>query len=102
MRTLDYPKRNYVYKIFAALVYFLLMDEKVNAVVIDREYMGHEATIKGVVVQLLMKNRKNIPDIQFDYIGKSSDAHKAALDVYRGVREADLVVGAREVLKVLY
>lgn len=47
MRTLDYPKHNYVYKVFAALVYFLLADEKIDSVVIDREYLGHEATIKG-------------------------------------------------------
>ena len=102
MRTLDYPKHNYVYKVFAALVYFLLADEKIDSVVIDREYLGHEATIKGMIIQLLKKNGKNIPDIQFDYIGKLSRAHKAALDIFRGQKEADLVVTAKEVLKLLY
>ena len=102
MRTLDHPKRNYVYKVFAALVYFLLADGAIDSVVIDREYMGHEATIKGIVIQLLKKNGKNIPDIQFDFIGKSSQAHKAALDVFRGDKEADLVVTAKDILKLLY
>jgi len=102
MRTLDHPKRNYVYKIFAALIYFLLADEMINSVVIDKEYLGHEATIKGIVIQLLNKNGKNVPDIQFDYIGKSSQAHKAALDIFRGDKEADFVVTAKDVLRLLY
>ena len=102
IRVLDYSKRNYLYKIFAALIYFLLADEKVDSVVIDREYSGHEAIIKGVIIQLLNKNRKNVPEIQFDCIGKLSRAHKAALDVFRADREADLVVTAKDVLKLLY
>ena len=102
MRTLNYPKHNYVYKVFAALVYCLLADEKIDSVVIDREYLGHEATIKSMIIQLLSKNGKNIPDIRFDYIGKLSQAHKTALDVFRGEREADVVVTAKEVLKLLY
>ena len=102
MRDLDYSKRNYLYKIFAALIYFLLSDEKVDSVVIDREYFGHEAIIKGMIIQLLNKNRKNVPEIQFDFIGKSSRAHKAALDVFRGDVEADLVVTAKDVLKLIY
>ena len=102
MRTLDHPKRNYVYKIFAALIYFLLADESVDSVVIDREYMGHEESIIGFLIYLLNKTGKNIPSIRFDYIGKSSPAHKAALDVFRGKKEADLVVSAKEVLRLLY
>ncbi len=74
----------------------------VKLIVIDREYLGHEATIKGMIIQLLNKNRRSIPDIRFDCIGKSSKAHKVALDVFRGEREADLVVTAKDVLKLLY
>ena len=54
MRARDHSKRNYLYKIFAALIYSLLADEKVDAVVIDREYFGHEAIIKGMIIQLWM------------------------------------------------
>lgn len=102
MRILDYPKHNYVYKIFAALIYFLLADESVDFVVIDREYTGHEESITGVLTQLLNKNCKNIPTIRFGNVGKSSPAHKAALDVFRGKKEADFVVSAKEVLGLLY
>jgi hypothetical protein len=102
IRVLDHSKRNYIYKIFAALIYFLLSDERVDSVVIDREYTGYEAIIKGMIIQLLNKNRKNVPEIQFDYIGKSSVAHKVALDVFRGDREADLIITAKDVLKLLY
>ena len=101
MRALDHSKRNYLYKIFAALIYFLLLNEKVESVVIDREYFGHEAIIKGMIIQLLNKNKKNVPEIRFACIGKLSPAHKAALYVFRGEREADLVLTAKDVLKLL-
>ncbi len=102
MRTLDYPKHNYVYKIFAALIYFLLEDERVDAVVIDYEYTGHEESVIGILRYLLNKNKRNIPTIRFGFVGKSSPAHKAAVEVFRGNKEADLVVGAKEVLRLLY
>jgi len=102
MRTLDRPKQNYVYKVFAALIYFLLADEIVDSVVIDREYTGHEVTIKNIIIQLLNKNGKSVPDIRFGYVGKSSGAHKAALNVFRGDKEADMVVTAKEMLRLLY
>ena len=102
MRTLDYPKQTYVYKIFTALIYFLLVDEDVDYVVIDQEYVGHEITIKGFLIYLLNKNGRNIPFIAFGHIGKTSSAHKAAVDVFRGKKKADLVVNAKEILKLLY
>jgi hypothetical protein len=102
VRNLDHSKRNYVYKIFAALIYCLLADEKADTVVIDREYFGNEAIIKGMIIQLLSKNGKNIPEIQFASVGKSSRAHKAALKVFRGEKRADLVLTAKEVFGLLY
>lgn len=101
VRLLDHSKRNYLYKIFAALIYSLLADEEVESVVIDREYFGQEAIIKGMLIQLLSNRGKNIPEIQFACVGKASRAHKAALDVLRGEREADLVLTAKDVLKLL-
>lgn len=101
MREIDYPKRNYVYKIFAALIYFLLADENVSFVVIDQEYTGHEESIIGMLTQLLRKNGKNIPTIRFGYVGKLSPAHKAAANVFRGRKEADVIVTAKEILGLL-
>jgi hypothetical protein len=79
-----------------------LANENIDSVIIDREYSGYEAIIKGMTIQLLKKNRKNVPEIQFDCIGKSSPAHKVALDVFRGDKEADLIVTAKDVLRLLY
>ena len=59
-------------------------------------------TVKKFKTQLLNKNCKNIPTIRFGNVGKSSPAHKAALDVFRGKKEADFVVSAKEVLGLLY
>lgn len=55
MRILDFPKRTFIYKIFAGLVYLLLKDEKIEEVVIDKEYPEHEATIKNIIIQLFQK-----------------------------------------------
>ena len=63
---------------------------------------GSEESIIGFLIHLLNKNGKNIPSIRFDYVGKTSPAHKAALDVFRGKKEADLVVSAKEVLRLAY
>lgn len=102
MKALDYPKKNYVYKIFATLIFMLLSGFRSrDSIVIDQEYPGHEESIKGMLINLFRKQERTVPEIHFDHIGKSSRAHKVALEVFRGNREADLLVSATDVLAVL-
>lgn len=102
MRVLDHPKKTFIYKAFAGLVFLLLKNQKVEEVVIDREYPGHEATIKVVLTQLFAKFGKEKPEIGFAKITKKSPAHEIALETFRGRRKPDLVVKAKEVLKLFY
>lgn len=102
MRILDFPKKTFIYKIFAGLVFLLLKGEKIEEAVIDKEYPGHEATIKNIIVQLFRKTKRKPPEISFATISKQSNAHKAALEVFRGKRKADIAVQSKEVLKLFY
>jgi len=102
MRIIDYPKKSFIYKIFAGLVFLLLKDEKMEEVVIDSEYPGKEATIKNIIIQLFQKAKRKTPEINFDFISKQSNAHKVALEVFRGKRKADLIINSKQVLGLFY
>ena len=102
IRVLDYPKKTFIYKIFSGLIFLLLNDQKVEEVIIDREYPGHEATVKVILTQLFTKFGKKKPEIEFTEITKKSLAHKIALETFRGKRKPDLVVKAEEVLRLFY
>lgn len=102
MRALDYPKKTFIFKAFAGLVFLLLKGQRVEAVIIDKEYPGHEGTIKGILIQLFDKAKKKPPEIEFAKIGKESPAHKVAIETFRGKRKPDLVVKAKEVLNLFY
>lgn len=102
LRAFDYPKKSFVLKIFATLIFLLIKNEKIEEVVIDREYLGNESTIKNIIVQHFRKARIKEPDIIFAEIGKKSPAHKVALEVFRGKREPDMIVEAKQIIQVLY
>ena len=102
MRVLDYPRKIFIYKIFATLMFLLIKDEKVEEVIIDKEYPGHEAVIKDVIRGLFKKEGKDMPIINFAYISKKSMAHKIALEIFKGKREADAIIKADGVMKLLY
>lgn len=102
LKEFNRPHTTFIYKIFSALIFILLKNERISQMVIDREYQGHEASIKEMLIQLFQKAGKKIPEIHFDYIGKASLAHKAALEAFRGELKPDIVVEAKEVLKLLY
>lgn len=42
--------KTFIFKIFAGLIFLLIKDEKAPEIVIDREYPGHEATIKELLL----------------------------------------------------
>lgn len=102
MRILDHPKKTFIYKAFAGLVFLLLRGENIKEVIIDKEYPGHEPLIKDILLQLFKKNKLQTPYIEFKRIGKQSQAHKIALETFRGERKPDKVVKAVEVLILLY
>lgn len=93
-------KKIYIYKIFSAMIFLLLKGERVEYLIIDREYPGHEGKIKLDLIAFFQKSEKSLPDISFTLITKNSPAHKIAIDTFRGKRKADVVVSSEDVLKL--
>ena len=102
MRILYSPRKTFVFKIFAGLIFLLLKDQKIEKIDIDREYPGHEGTIKGFLINLFNKAGKNPPQIEFALIGKESLVHKIAIEAFRGKRKADVIAEAQEVFGLFY
>ena len=101
-RALDYPKKNYIFKIFSCLVFLLVRGEGITCIRIDKEYPGHEDLIRNYLYHLFAKHKIPSPEIQFVFVTKKSKAHKVAIDAYRGKRKADITVKANEVIKIIY
>ena len=102
----DYPERAFPHVlIYSTLLYLLLKDymEKLDRVVIDREYTGHEALIKDRVMALCGRRGVSVnrDQVVFDWVGKKSPAHKLAYRAYKGVMKPDRLISASEVLAEL-
>ncbi|MCL4390286.1 MAG: hypothetical protein M1484_00060 [Patescibacteria group bacterium] len=102
IRETDFPKKTFIYKIFSALVFLLLKSEATDSLIIDREYPGHEADIKLMIIQLFEREEENAPEISFTEIGKKAAAHKIALGVFNREIKPDIKVGTKELLEVIY
>lgn len=102
MRSLDYPKKTFIFRIFAGLIFLLIKNEGIEKVVIDQEYPGHEPTIKNLLLHLFRKSNKQAPDIIFMEIGKKSLAHKTAWEIFQGKIKPDTIVKSGEVLRLFY
>lgn len=102
MKLQGYPKRTFVYKVFAGLIFLLIKNEKFNEVYIDKEYFGNESTIKNILIQLFQKYSIKPPGIGFKSVGKQSQAHKIAIDIFRGRRKADVIVESKTILKLFF
>ena len=103
MKNLDYPKTNYVYKIFAALIFMIIRKMgKDEIIYIDREYPGHESVIKDILIWLFAKDGHQLPRIHFSLIGKDSPAHHLAISVFRNETKPDVIITAKEVLRLFY
>jgi hypothetical protein len=88
--------------IFATLVYLLLKEhiDKLNTVVIDTEFVGHEATIKDHILNLFRRRDVVVSTDTFVFhqIGKKSPAHELAIKVFRGEAAAGKEITVAEVL----
>ena len=102
-----YAKPQILYlRLFCASVFLLLHSyglKKLSTVVIDAEYWGHEAEIKGELLNFI---RQHAPlfskdDIVFMQIGKHSSAHVVALATFRGERATDYIAHLEDYSQLL-
>lgn len=89
------------YRLFCIGVYFCLRNyiREKELVTICCEYIGKENLIKSFLLDWLRKDFASINPkiIRFGRIGKSSNAHAVAIDVYRGNRRPNIILSLREV-----
>ncbi|GAB4462602.1 MAG: hypothetical protein Kow00120_29380 [Anaerolineae bacterium] len=88
--------------LFATLLYLLLREHagKLDRVIIDTEYPGHEAIIKGHVLNLFQRSGVRVDPMIFSFqqVGKKSPAHALGARVFRGKAAPDRRLTAAEVL----
>ncbi len=101
VKEIETPKQNYIYKIFAILI-FLLIKENVKSVEIDREYPGHESVIKDTLINLFSKYKLTLPEVSFILVGKKSNSHIKALAVYQEKEKPEVIIKAERVFETLY
>ena len=97
------------YKLFAAGVFLLLRPhlyticQQGEAIIIDTEYVGQEAKIKGMLLRYIYQDGFRISknNIYFARVGKSSKAHIVGWEVQRKLQNADCVVSLEEIMALL-
>lgn len=95
--------RQYIYRTFAILIYYLIKDKnKISQIIIDQEYPGQEALIKGFLLEYLDISKIKIDkkSIYFDEIGKSAKIHGIVWSAYTN-KKADFKLSAKDILKNL-
>jgi hypothetical protein len=92
-------------RLFAAGLYLLIKDHlrTIDRMVIDTEYTGQEANIRGMLLRLIRQAGVAYTghQIEFYQVGKDSPAHALAWAVHRGTRKADHVVTEAELNELL-
>jgi len=93
----------FIYKTFAILIYLLIKDDldQISQIIIDTEYHGHEPLIKDFLLQIIRGKKGKLIDpdaICFRQIGRKSEAHKKAINTYKGKLDPDMVVASQDVL----
>ncbi len=93
------------YRLFCIGVYYYLKDyiKEKELITICCEYVGKENLIKSFLLDYLRKDYPAIDPkiIRFGKIGKKSNAHAVAIDVYRGNRRPNKILSLSEVKKCL-
>lgn len=91
----------FIFLVFTALVIILLknLKSKSNQIVIDIEYPGRSHMIKDFI--RIYYPDFEIEDIDFHQIGKKSRAHYLAHGTAIKVLNPDLIINAKDILKVI-
>lgn len=89
------------YRLFCIGLYYCLRDytKEKELVTICYEYIGKENLIKSFLLDYLRKDYPTIDPkiICFGKIGKKSNAHAVAIDVFRGNRKPNRILSLNEI-----
>ena len=97
--------KQFRYKLFAICLYYCLKDylQHLTLVMIDCEYTGKEQLIKSFLLGFIRTSWKECDGklIRFGLIGKQSNAHAVAIDVFRGNRKPNKILSEPEIKTLL-
>lgn len=97
--------KNLRYKLFCIGIYYCLQHyiKEKELITICCEYSGKENLIKSLLLNYLRKDDTKIDPkiIHFGIIGKKSNAHAVAIDVFRGNRKPNKILSLEDVEKWL-
>jgi len=98
-------KQTYYLKLFAAGIVLLIKDylDQIQPLIIDIEWVGQEASIKGMILRYLRRLNLSFPagSIEFQKITKRSRAHTKAYLTYKRKLRPDHRVSEAEFLSLL-
>ncbi len=104
LRERDWRSQTFVFKIFAAALFVLILPylEKIDRIVLNVEYPERMGDIKGLLLKFIRRQRRDFTREQIvsHSIGKQSAAHKQAIGVYRGRLSPDMILTAQQILNV--
>ncbi|MBU4493533.1 MAG: hypothetical protein KKA61_04130, partial [Nanoarchaeota archaeon] len=93
------------YRLFCIGIYYCLRNyiREKELITICCEYKGKENLIKSLLLDYLRKNYPRIDAkiIRFNIIGKKSNAHAVAIDVFRGNRRPNKILLLNDIKKCL-
>lgn len=93
--------RNYILFTFSAILASLIKrNNKIGQVLIDTEYMGKDAIIKNIVLEML-SGEKIIPDIHFGFVGKESPSDVKASRITHKKEAAKKELSLKEILRLI-
>ena len=93
------------YKLFCIGIYWCIKDylREFSLIIIDCEYKGNETLIKSLLLNLIRIEYKEFDDklIRFGQIGKKSNAHNVAIDVFRRHRKPNRIITLGDIESLL-
>lgn len=95
--------RSFVLRVFATGIILLVKNHsgKNLELIIDKEYPGHEAVIKELLIQMFEKNSKGkVQIIRFSLIGKNSNAHIVTFKIKIKKRKIEKVLNYTEIERI--
>lgn len=97
-------RRQYIYEVFAGLLYLLISNANVKTkVVLDNEYPGQEGLIKLLFLKFWEENQsKQPPELEYGHTGKTSNAHSIAYKTFKKKVKPNKVVEFDEISGVIF
>jgi len=94
----------FMYRTFATGIVLLIKNylRKIDVVIIDIEYPGHDKQLKNMILAMLKRLRRKQPRIYFRQIGKKSNAHSLAYLTYKRKRKPDIFIKQKDLESLVF